>query len=151
METSSYPVLPAQCPACEGKLVVTRLQCPACGTEVAGAFALSRLASLREPHASLLELFLRLRGNMKELERALGLSYPTVRARLEEALTAAGLDRTVPSSASGGDRAEASPTTAAPDDGAVARAEILDALERGDIGAADAARRLRERHKGGST
>ncbi len=151
METSPYPILPAQCPACESKLVVTRLQCPVCGTEVAGAFALSRLASLREPHASLLELFLRLRGNMKELERALGLSYPTVRARLEEALTAAGLDRTAPSSASGGDEAEASPAPAAPDDGAAARAEILDALERGEIGAADAARRLRERHKGGST
>jgi len=150
METTSYPVLPTQCPACEGKLVVTRLQCPACGTEVAGAFPLSRLASLREPHASLLELFLRLRGNMKELERALGLSYPTVRARLEEALTAAGLDRTAPSSASE-DGAEASPATAAPDDGAAARAEILDALERGEIGAADAVRRLRERHKGGST
>lgn len=85
--------MPVHCPACQGDLAITRLQCPTCGTEVAGAFTLGHLASLREPHASLLELFLRVRGNMKEMERELGLSYPTVRTRLEEALVAAGLDR----------------------------------------------------------
>jgi hypothetical protein len=110
--------------------MVTRLQCPACGTEVAGAFTLAHLANLREPHASLIELFLRSRGNMKEIERALGLSYPTVRARLEEALTAAGLGR----SEDGPDEAELSHR----------RSAILDELERGEISAADAAVRLRE-------
>ena len=47
------------------------------------------MVNLPEPHASLLELFLRVRGNVKEMERELGLSYPTVRARLEAALGAA--------------------------------------------------------------
>lgn len=81
---------PALCPACSTELYITRLQCPACGTEVSGAFSASgRLLNLPEPHASLLELFIRVRGNVKEMERELGLSYPTVRARLEEAFAAA--------------------------------------------------------------
>lgn len=95
---------------------------------MAGEFTLGRLASLREPHASLLELFLRSRGNVKEMERELGLSYPTVRARLEEALTAAGLARRGESDAELSSR----------------RSAVLDQLERGEISAAEAASRLRE-------
>jgi hypothetical protein len=120
--------IPTQCPVCQSDLVVTRLQCPSCLAEVGGEFRLSRLASLREPHASLLELFLRVRGNVKEMERELGLSYPTVRARLEEALTAAGLGR----------RAESE------SDLATRRSSILDQLERGEISAAEAASQLRD-------
>lgn len=85
--------IPTQCPSCATALVVSRLQCPACGTEVAGVFRQGRLINLPEPHASLLEMFLRVRGNVKEMERELGLSYPTVRARLEKAIVATGLDR----------------------------------------------------------
>ena len=85
--------LPGQCPVCNSKLLVTRLQCASCATEVTGAFSLGRLATTPEPHASLLELFLRSRGNVKEMERELGLSYPTVRARLDEAFEAAGYGR----------------------------------------------------------
>ena len=128
MEDIQSSNLPAHCPVCQGDLLVTRLQCPACGAEVTGEFSLSRLATLREPHASLLEMFLRSRGNMKEMERDLGLSYPTVRARLEEALTAAGLGR----------RAEFEP------DPAARRTAILDQLERGEITAAEATTQLRD-------
>jgi hypothetical protein len=125
--------MPAQCPACATELVVTRLQCPACGTEVGGRFSQGRLVNLPEPHASLLELFLRVRGNAKEMERALGLSYPTVRARLDEAFTAAGLARA----------ARAAREPAPEDDLAQRRHDILDALERREISAADAAAQLR--------
>jgi len=123
---------PGACPACAAPLLITRLQCPDCGTEIAGAFAVDRLVNLPEPHASLLELFLRVRGNVKELERELGLSYPTVRARLDAALAAARpkLEPPAPgASPAQGDRA--------------ARAAVLDSLERGEITAAEAARRLR--------
>lgn len=116
-------------------LAVTRLQCPACGTEVAGHFGSGRMVNVAEPHASLLELFLRARGNMKELERELGLSYPTVRSRLEKALIAAGLGE---APASNADRAEA----------AAQRVAILEELEQGAITAAEAAARLRELQKG---
>ena len=128
MDREEMGTTPTRCPVCAGPLVVTRLECSACGTEVNGTFALGHLASLREPHASLIEMFLRVRGNVKEMERELGLSYPTVRARLEEALTAAGLGR----------RAESEVDLAA------RRSQILDQLERGEISAAEAASRLRE-------
>jgi hypothetical protein len=130
MEHHAMSNTPNQCPVCQGNLIVTRLHCPACGTEVAGSFSLGRLATLREPYASLIELFLRVRGNVKEMERELGLSYPTVRARLEEALTAAGLGRDT-------DQADEEET-------ADRRREILDQLDRGEITAADASARLRE-------
>lgn len=123
--------LPVQCPACAGALVVSRLHCPTCGTEVAGAFGRGRLINLPEPHASLLELFLRVRGNAKELERELGVSYPTVRARLEKALAAAGLEQQASA------RAEEEESRAK-------RSAILEELERGAISAAEAATRLNE-------
>ncbi len=121
--------MPHECPACQGQLVVTRLECGTCGTEVTGAFQAAGLGSVREPHASLLGLFLRTRGNVKEMERELGLSYPTVRARLEEALTAAGFGR----ASRAGDIALET-----------RRSAVLDDLERGAITAAEAADRLRE-------
>jgi hypothetical protein len=120
--------LPIHCPVCHGDLLVTRLECPSCGAEVTGEFTLSHLATLREPYASLIEMFLRVRGNVKEMERELGLSYPTVRARLEEALTAAGLGR----------RAEQNDAEIA-----AQRAAILDQLEKGEITAPEATSRLR--------
>jgi hypothetical protein len=121
-------VMPTHCPVCEAGLHVTRLQCPSCGTEVAGSFGLSGLATLREPYASMIEMFLRVRGNVKEMERELGLSYPTVRARLEEALEAAGLGRR-------GDTEDEADT-------GEQRRTILDALDRGEIDAAEARSRL---------
>jgi len=122
---------PAQCPVCQADLRVTRLQCMACGTEVTGNFALGRLAGLREPHASMIELFLQARGNVKEMERALGLSYPTVRARLEEAFVAAGFGREADRAMDEAQRSRL-------------RTEILDDLEQGNIGPEEAAERLRE-------
>ncbi|HEX8919288.1 MAG TPA: DUF2089 domain-containing protein [Chloroflexota bacterium] len=130
MNEEPMATVPSHCPVCDSTLVVTQLQCPACSTDVSGVFSLSRLASLREPHASLLELFLRKRGNVKEMERELGLSYPTIRARLDEAFTAAGLER--------------EPDRAAEADAASRRTAILDELERGEISATEAASRLRE-------
>ena len=134
-----YPP-PASCPACGGGLLVTRLQCPNCRTEVSGTFShpagagggsrSTRLVNLPEPFASLLELFIRVRGNVKDVERELGLSYPTVRARLDEAFKAAQ------------PFFEPAPRPAAisPQD----RAAILSALERGEITAAEATTRLRQ-------
>jgi hypothetical protein len=125
--------MPVRCPVCTRELAVTHLQCTACGTDVTGNFALNHLASVAEPHATVIEMFLRSRGNLKDLERALGLSYPTVRARLEEALNAAGFEREV-------DRdAEESALR-------IKRKEALDALESGEITVDEAAIRLRE-HK----
>ncbi|HLJ68970.1 MAG TPA: DUF2089 family protein [Chloroflexota bacterium] len=169
MEEQQTGIAPSHCPVCQGELLVTRLQCGECGTEVTGAFSLTRLATLREPHASLLEMFLRVRGNVKEMERELGLSYPTVRARLEEALTAAGFPREDGRPAGTDDpgweaRFEAdlaqrirarveeqlaslnisSQRVERESDLERQRAEVLDRLERGDLPADEAAALLRK-------
>lgn len=148
---------PTTCPACGGELLVTRLQCPACATEVSGTFTHpgqgpGRLVNLPEPYASLLELFVRVRGNVKDVERELGLSYPTVRARLDEAFKAAlPLLTAPPSGPTSGPPTDSPPLTSAPtpepSSSTPERAAILSALERGELTAAEATNRLRELHR----
>ena len=83
---------PAQCPVCGERMLVTKLRCSHCGTEVSGEFAPCRFCRLEEKHLQFVETFLRCRGSIKEVERALGVSYPTVKNMLDAALTALGLD-----------------------------------------------------------
>ena len=81
----------ATCPVCQGELTVTRLHCRSCGTALEGEFGVGRFGRLEREQLAFLESFLRSRGNLKELERELGISYPTVRSRLEGLLRALGL------------------------------------------------------------
>lgn len=83
---------PSQCPVCGQGMEVTRLKCGNCGTELTGAFAPCRFCSLEEKHLQFVEVFLRCRGSIKEVEKALGVSYPTVKNMLDAALTALGFD-----------------------------------------------------------
>ena len=83
---------PAQCPVCGERMLVTKLRCSHCGTELSGEFAPCRFCRLEEKHLQFVETFLRCRGSIKEVERALGGSYPTVKNMLDAALTALGLD-----------------------------------------------------------
>jgi hypothetical protein len=79
------------CPICEHELTVTRLHCGECGTTLEGEFNVGRFARLSREQLSLLESFLRSRGNLREMERELGLSYPTVRGRVDALVRALGL------------------------------------------------------------
>jgi len=121
------------CPVCEGELAITRLHCRSCGTALEGEFGVGRFGRLSREQLSLLESFLRSRGNLKDLERELGISYPTVRGRIEALLRALGL--------ADGDEA----TTEEPieSDDAEKRRAILDQLARREISAEDAAEALR--------
>ena len=83
---------PAQCPVCGERMLVTKLRCSHCGTELSGEFAPCRFCRLEEKHLQFVETFLRCRGSINEVERALGVSYPTVKNMLDAALTALGLD-----------------------------------------------------------
>ena len=83
---------PAQCPVCGERMLVTKLRCSHCWTELSGEFAPCRFCRLEEKHLQFVETFLRCRGSIKEVERALGVSYPTVKNMLDAALTALGLD-----------------------------------------------------------
>ena len=81
----------SNCPVCDSRLHVTRLHCNTCGTTIEGEFNVGRFARLGRDQMALLESFLRSRGNLRELERELGVSYPTVRGRVEALLRALGL------------------------------------------------------------
>lgn len=77
----------SQCPVCDAALQVTELSCTACDTRLKGTFPAPPLARLPEEHQRFIEVFLRCRGVIRDVERALGISYPTVRARLDAAVT----------------------------------------------------------------
>ena len=79
------------CPVCDSQLRVTRLHCSTCGTTIEGEFNVGRFGRLGHDQFQLLESFLRSRGNLRELERELGVSYPTVRNRVESLLRSLGL------------------------------------------------------------
>jgi hypothetical protein len=77
---------PRDCPVCGDHLATTRLGCTSCGTEVSGLFASCSYCGLSAADRDMLRVFLVSRGNMKELERFLGVSYPTARQRFAELL-----------------------------------------------------------------
>jgi hypothetical protein len=67
---------------------VREVWCPACDVSVRGHFAQCEFCALPEEQLNFLRLFVARRGNLREVERELGISYPTVRARLDELLRA---------------------------------------------------------------
>ena len=128
------------CPVCSSELAVTRLHCGSCGTTLEGDFTVGRFGRLTRDQLTLLESFLRSRGNLREMERELGISYPTVRARVEALVRVLGFgprpdgdpDETPPSGPTG-------PTA----DPASARRAILERLAAHEISAEDAAAAIR--------
>ncbi|MBA3528459.1 MAG: DUF2089 domain-containing protein [Propionibacteriaceae bacterium] len=82
---------PSDCPVCGDHLAVTRLGCASCGSELAGVFASCAFCALGDKEAEILRVFLTSRGNMREVERHLGVSYPTARLRFAELLEKLGL------------------------------------------------------------
>lgn len=82
----------SKCPACgNNHFAISRLVCTSCGTAVEGRFSVSRLATLSDDNIAFVETFLACRGNIKEVERELGISYPTVRSRLDRVVAQLGL------------------------------------------------------------
>ena len=71
------------CPVCGEGLLVRALSCEACESELRGRFVPPRLGRLPRELQDVVEVFLRCRGNIKEVERELGISYPTVSKKLD--------------------------------------------------------------------
>lgn len=115
---------PTHCPVCGDVLALTRLSCDDCGTELSGHFPTCEYCSLEEEDRSTLRVFLSSRGNMKEVERHLGVSYPTARARFDAILTKLGYSEGEPPSEE------------------VGRLDVLESLSRGEIGVDEALQRL---------
>jgi hypothetical protein len=87
----AYPVI-TNCPVCSQTLKITRLKCNHCETTIENEFELSNLASLSKEQLYFVEVFLVSRGNIKEVEKELGISYPTVRGKLNDIISSLGYD-----------------------------------------------------------
>lgn len=113
---------PRSCPVCGERLALTRLSCTECDTELSGLFEACEFCSLEAEDREMLLVFLRSRGNMKELERHLNVSYPTARSRFDRLLERLGME--------------------ASDDEPASRLTMLEALSRGEIDVKEALDRL---------
>ncbi len=82
---------PSSCPVCGHGLALTRLGCTACGTEIGGVFRACEFCALDSAELATLRVFLASRGNLREVERHLGVSYPTARLRFTQILAKLGL------------------------------------------------------------
>lgn len=112
------------CPTCGGGLTITELSCDGCGTQIRGHYQPCPFCALTDEQQTFLLLFLRSRGNLKEVEKTLGVSYPTVRAKIDELIDAL------------------EPRAAAP--GQDQRRAILNALEAGQLAPGEALALLRQ-------
>jgi hypothetical protein len=79
-----------KCPSCDSNLTVSQLRCPECAITIEGEFALPALLKLTGAQIDFVEVFIKNRGVIRDVERELGVSYPTVRARLDEVISALG-------------------------------------------------------------
>ena len=82
--------VPTTCPVCQEVLSVRRLHCRNCDTTIEGHFDLGRFSQLSHDQFSFIEAFVRCEGKLNRLEKELGMSYPTLRARLTEVIRAMG-------------------------------------------------------------
>jgi len=118
---------PTECPVCHDDLLVTRMVCRNCGTALEGRFSLGPLFRLTPEQRHFIEIFIRCEGKLNRVQEELGLSYPTVRNRLEEVIRAMGYEV--------GEREETSDQR---------RQEILERLARKEISAEEALQLMEE-------
>ncbi|NLJ61347.1 MAG: DUF2089 domain-containing protein [Firmicutes bacterium] len=120
-----------RCPVCGESLEVTKLSCSRCDTSISGHFETCKFCQMTDEQRNFVATFIRCRGNIKEVERELGISYPTVRGRLDTVIQALGF----PIESDKEDEAEA----------AARRKEILDSLATGELGAEEAVKLLKQK------
>ena len=114
----TYKIL-CKCPVCSSRLKVTSLKCDECNTVIENQFELSKFDYLNSEQLYFIEVFLKSRGNIKDVEKELGISYPTVRAKLDEVITALGY-------------------TVLKQKPSVDKKDVIDMLEKGEITADEA-------------
>jgi hypothetical protein len=139
----------ATCPVCASELAVTRLRCGECGTTIEGEFSVGRFGRLTREQTQVLESFLRSRGNLRDMERELGISYPTVRSRVEQLVQALGFG---PRDQADGEGAATTAAPSAPESAEDAqtpdaitagRQAVLERLARHELTAEEAADAIR--------
>lgn len=114
------------CPVCGEKLEVIGLCCSKCGTKYEGSFKLDKFSYLTLEQKKFIEIFLKCRGNIKDVEKELNISYPTVRGKLDDVIISLGYEPSTPAKPQANKR------------------EILDMLENGQITSEEAVRMIEE-------
>lgn len=117
-----YKVI-SKCPVCNNNLKITRLKCKGCGTIIENEFSFSKFEMLSLDQLKFIEVFLKCRGNIKDVEKDMGISYPTVRGKLDDVISVLGLKERKTEDNS----------------------EVLDRLEKGEITAEEAANILKKK------
>ncbi|RKU05949.1 hypothetical protein C6502_20905 [Candidatus Poribacteria bacterium] len=113
-----------RCPTCGGELTITGMHCRSCHTRIESEYSTCRFCRLSQEDLDFIEVFVRNRGNIREMERELEISYPTVRSRLNAVIKELGYE------------VEAEPAASA--EVAEERRAILKRLSEGEISAAEA-------------
>lgn len=72
-----------KCPNCGDEMVITSYRCNSCYTEVSGEFEIDKFQRLDDEDKEFIELFLQKRGSIKDVGEEIGISYPTVRNRID--------------------------------------------------------------------
>ncbi|HLV09192.1 MAG TPA: DUF2089 domain-containing protein [Halanaerobiales bacterium] len=117
-----------KCPVCGDNLIIKTLKCSGCGTEIKGKFKTNRFSRLKSEQLDFVEVFIKCRGNIKDVEKELGISYPTVRNKLDEVIFALGY------------RVDKHDNEQIVEQ----RKEILTSLEKGEISSQEAIKRLQK-------
>lgn len=119
-----YKVI-TSCPVCNKKLKVTRLKCSSCKTVIENEFEFSKFDYLTKDQLRFIEVFIMCRGSIKDVEKELGISYPTVRAKLDEVINSLGY------------KGNSKPLKTSTSD-------VIEALEKGEISPQEAIERMKE-------
>ena len=123
-----------KCPSCDGNLTIARLDCPDCKIAIEGEFTPPALLKLTGAQIDFVEVFIKNRGVIREVERELGVSYPTVRARLDDVIAALGYS------------SKSAPESSTLDDRGSRRRSVLADLKGGRLTPEEALAALNERH-----
>ncbi len=119
------------CPVCGEQLKAVKLNCSVCGTTIENEFNLSRFGKLNTEQLDFVEIFLKCRGSIKDVEKEMNISYPTVKGKLNDVIKALGYDVQ-------DDKTEEQT-------GSIK--SVIDSLEQGDISAEEALKKINEKSK----
>ncbi len=116
----------SRCPSCNSTMVIREVECPKCGLTIRGTFDRENFMDLPDGMLNFMLIFIKNRGNIKEVEKELDISYPTVRNKLDDLIELLGF-----------------PVSREQEDYKSARLEILEKLGSGELSATEAAERLK--------
>src|SRR5699024_2920629 len=126
----AHPIIET-CPVCAHQLHVSKLSCANCHTVIEKNFMLSKFADFTHEQIVFIKAYLVNPGNIKEVEKALGVSYPTARGKLNDIVTMLGHQTTIEQ------------------DERKKKANVMEQLENGEIDVEEALALLKNKDRSG--